>query len=201
MNRNRLIVVIIAGVVLVVVVVVGALALMGRTTTAAGPGLPGGTSTPTSVATSTPEPSATSDETDEGFDDDFGDTVVDVGDDGEAEFESGLEAELVTVKKTEVSGSGVGAANGPAYDIVIELTNDSSKKIDLSAVVVNAYTGDDRTPGTPAEADGSKPFAGSLAAGKSVRGHYFFGVAATEGVLRVTLSTSADSGLVVLEYR
>lgn len=199
MTISRRVILIAAGAVLAALIVV--LVLVNRPSDPVAEPAPTGTSAPTAVATPTPEPSETSPEDDEGFDEDFGDTVVDVGDDGEAEFDSGLEAELVSVKKTEVSGSGVGAANGPAYDVVIELTNDSSSKIDLSAVVVNAYSGDDRTPATPAEADGSKPFTGSLAAGKSVRGHYFFGVAATEGVLRVTLSTSADSGLVVLEYR
>ena len=153
--------------------------------------------TPSQTPTQTPSP----DDDDDEFDEDFGDTVVDVGDDGEAEFDSGLEVKLVTVKRTEVTGTGIGAANGPAYDIVIELDNDSDKKVDLSAVVVNVYTGKERTPATPADAKGAAPLSGSLAAGATVRGRYFFGVTAYGDVVRVTLSTSADSGLVVLEHR
>jgi len=198
---NRRIVIAIVTAVAVVVVAAIVFSLANRGTSTAGPGTPTGTPVPTSVATSTPEPSETPPELEEGFDDAFGDTVVDVGDDGEAEFENGLEAKFVTVKQTEVSGSGVGAANGDGYDIVIELENDSSKAVDLSSVVVNAYTGTERTPATPAEGKGAKPFSGTLAPGATVRGHYFFGVAATGVVLRVTLSTSADSGLVVLERR
>ena len=151
--------------------------------------------TPSQTPTQTPSPD------DDEFDEDFGDTVVDVGDDGEAEFDSGLEVKLVTVKRTEVTGTGIGAANGPAYDIVIELDNDSDKKIDLSAVVVNVYTGKERTPATPADAKGAAPLSGSVTAGATVRGRYFFGVTAYGDVVRVTLSTSADSGLVVLEHR
>ena len=151
--------------------------------------------TPSQTPTQTPSPD------DDEFDEDFGDTVVDVGDDGEAEFDSGLEVKLVTVKRTEVTGTGIGAANGPAYDIVIELDNDSDKKIDLSAVVVNVYTGKEPTPATPADAKGAAPLSGSVAAGATVRGRYFFGVTAYGGVVRVALSTSADSGLVVLEHR
>lgn len=196
---RRVIVAVIAGIVFVGVLVVAVLANTISTTTA--PGATVSSAPPTAAATSTPEPSATASEPEEGFDEGFGDTVVDVGDDGEAEFETGLEARFVTVKETEVSGSGIGAANGPAYDVVIELENGSSKAIDLSSVVVNAYTGSERTPATPAETDDTKPFSGRLGAGKTVRGHYVFGVAATGDVLRVTLSTSVDSGLVVLEYR
>jgi len=198
---NRRIVIALAAAVVVVVLAAIVFSLANRGTSTAGPGTPTGTSTPTSVASSTPDPSQTPEEPEEGFDDAFGDTVVDVGDDGEAEFENGLEARFVTVKETEVSGSGVGAANGDGYDIVIELENDSSKAIDLSAVVVNAYTGKERTPATPADGEGAQPFTGKLAPGATVRGHYYFGVAATDVVLRVTLSTSADSGLVVLERR
>lgn len=198
MNRKALIAII---AVLVIAAAIVIALVLNRQTPVAGPGLPPSTPGPTSVATSTPQPSETPVETQEGFDEGFGDTVVDVGDDGEAEFENGLEARFISVKETEVSGSGIGAANGPAYDVVIELENDSSKAIDLGSVVVNAYTGDERTPATPAEGEGAKPFAGTLAAGATVRGHYFFGVTATGDLLRVTLSTSADSGLVVLEYR
>jgi len=159
--------------------------------------------TPSQTPTQTPSPDDDDDDDDDDdeFDEDFGDTVVDVGDDGEAEFDSGLEVKLVTVKRTEVTGTGIGAANGPAYDIVIELDNDSDKKIDLSAVVVNVYTGKEPTPATPADAKGAAPLSGSVAAGATVRGRYFFGVTAYGDVVRVTLSTSADSGLVVLEHR
>jgi len=198
---NRRIVIALAAVVVIIVAAAVIFSLTSREAPLAGPSTPSGGATPVPPATSTPDPSSTPAESEEGFDEDFGDTVVDVGDDGEAEFENGLEASLVSVKETEVSGSGVGAANGDGYDIVIELENDSSKTIDLSAAVVNAYTGEERTPATPAEGKGAKPFSAKLAPGATVRGHYFFGVAATGVVLRVTLSTSAESGLVVLERR
>jgi hypothetical protein len=198
---NRKFVIAAAAAAVVIVVVIVLVVLANRTTTVAGPSLPPSRLGPTSAATSTPGSSATPGETEEGFDEGFGDTVVDVGDEGAAEFENGLEARFVSVQKTEVSGSGIGAANGPAYDVIMEFENTSSKTIDLGSVVVNAYTGDERTPATPAEGEDAQPFAGTLAAGKIVRGHYYFGVAATDEVLRVTLSTSADSGLVVLEYR
>ena len=202
-NRRPLV---IGGVVLAVVLVtilIVVAVLNSRADAPTGPGPIAQTDPP--VASAPPSPTGTPDDddndNDDEFDEDFGDTVVDVGDDGEAEFDSGLEVKLVTVKKTEVTGTGIGAANGPAYDIVIEVDNDSGKKIDLSAVVVNVYTGKDRTPATPADAKGAKPLAGSVAAGATVRGRYFFGVTAYDGVVRVTLSTSADSGLVVLENR
>ena len=200
-NRRPLV---IGGVVLAVVLVtilIVVAVLNSRADAPTGPGPIAQTDPP--VASAPPSPTGTpdDDDNDDEFDEDFGDTVVDVGDDGEAEFDSGLEVKLVTVKKTEVTGTGIGAANGPAYDIVIEVDNDSGKKIDLSAVVVNVYTGKDRTPATPADAKGAKPLAGSVAAGATVRGRYFFGVTAYDGVVRVTLSTSADSGLVVLENR
>ena len=171
-----------------------------------GTAAPGATDVPTQSATAAPGDDATADpsgapSTDDDDSDDkfYGEPVTDSaeGKDG-AEFESGLGVRILTVKKVELDGDGIGSVSGPGVAVTIELSNDTGKKASLGAVVVNAYTGDDRTPATPVESDDG--FAGSIAQGATKAGTYTFGAPANE-TLYVTVSTSATSGVVVLEYR
>jgi len=129
----------------------------------------------------------------------YGDTVTDSAEgDDEAEFASGLGVRIVDVKKVELKGEGIGATSGPGVEVTIELRNDTGKKASLAAVVVNAYSGDKRTPATPVETtDG---FDGSLAKGATKRGTYTFGTP-KDAALFIAVSTAADSGVVVLEHR
>jgi hypothetical protein len=166
---------------------------------------PGPSATPAPGASSSPAPTraATTTENTEGLEEDFGDEVVGIATGStSAAFDDGLEVTLVSVTGTETTGSGVGAVNGPAFVVTIELVNTSDSKADLSAFVINAYTGKDNAPATLAGDDpASKPFGASLKAGGTTRGSYVFGVADTGDSLTVTVSTSVDSGLVVLQYR
>ena len=129
----------------------------------------------------------------------YGDTVTDSAEgDDEAEFSSGLGVRIVDVKKVELKGEGIGATSGPGVEVTIELRNNTGKKASLAAVVVNAYSGKERTPATPVETtDG---FDGSLAKGATKRGTYTFGTP-KDAALFIAVSTAADSGVVVLEHR
>jgi len=129
----------------------------------------------------------------------YGDTVIDSADgDAKAEFASGLSVRIVDVTPVELKGEGIGATSGPGFEVTIELLNNTGKKASLGSVVVNAYTGDERTPATPVEnADG---FEGSIAKGAKDRGTYTFGTSSNE-TLFIAVSTAADSGVVVLEHR
>lgn len=131
----------------------------------------------------------------------YGDSVVAEATNAPASFAEGPDVRLVSVTPTRVTGSGIGAANGDAVEVVVEISNATSASLDLSSVVVNGFTGDDRVPAIIAEGDSSKPFAGALKAGSTKRGVYLFGVDDPGEAFRVTVSLDADSGSVVLERR
>ena len=172
---------------------------------------PTGSPAPSSVSSTTPAPED-EDSADEGSDDGepgdatskddefYGDTVTDSAEGEEAaEFENGLGVRLVEVEQVTLDGEGIGSTSGPGVEVTIELTNKTGKKASLGAVVVNAYTGKERTPATPVE--GATGFEGSIAKGAKKLGTYSFGVPKAGATLYLAVSTSADSGVVVLEYR
>jgi len=203
-TRMRQLLIAVAALIVVALAGVGLAAALRAPET--GTAAPGATDAPTQSSTAAPgdeateEPSGAASTDDDDSDDEFyGEPVTDSaeGEDG-AEFESGLGVRILSVKKVELEGDGIGSVSGPGVEVTIELSNDTGKKASLGAVVVNAYTGDERTPATPVETtDG---FDGSIAKGATKLGTYTFGAPANE-TLFVTVSTSADSGVVVLEHR
>lgn len=132
------------------------------------------------------------------FDESLGDDVAGTATGEEpATFADGLEVRIASVTPTTVEATGVGQTSGDAIVVELSATNASSKSVDLGAVTVNAYVGDARVPLEPTEA---KQFRGSLAASMSASARYGFRVPDDAGTIWVTVSTSADSGVVVLEY-
>ena len=132
------------------------------------------------------------------FDESLGDDIASTATGEEpAAFGDGLEVRIGSVQTTTVEGSGVGQTSGDAIVIELRASNTSAKAISLGSVTVNAFEGEARTPLEPTVA---KQFRGTLAASKSARASYGFRVPDDVGTIWVTVSTGADSGVVVLEY-
>ena len=173
--------------------------------------IPTGTSVPdaraTASATPTPEatdaPGSTADPADPGdpagpatIDPYYGDAVVEASSDGSADLATGLKVELVSVTATSITGSGIGSTSGPAIEVTVRVTNGTGAAASL-APVVNAYSGDERTPLTP---DHDTPIASSIAASGESVGSYTFAVDDSSSTIWITVSTAPDSGLVLFEH-
>ena len=131
----------------------------------------------------------------------YGDVVVASSAGDPAAFASGLTVELVSVTSTTVTGSGIGSASGPAIDVIVRVSNSSAATVGL-APVVNAYAGRERVPLTP---DHESPLAASIAGSAQSEGSYTFalddaGSSGADSTIWITVSTAADSGLVLFEY-
>lgn len=85
-----------------------------------------------------------------------------------------VEVELVRVEQVEGEAIAPGEIAGPAIRLTIEVRNGSSEPIDAGLIAVNAYFGEERSPGNPLMQPGGSPFGGSVAAGDTARGVYLF---------------------------
>ena len=153
---------------------------------------------PTPSSTPLAQPTAAPPVVEGEFDESLGEDVESTATGEEpAAFGDGLEVRIGSVQTTTVEGSGVGQTSGDAIVIELRASNTSAKAISLGSVTVNAFEGEARTPLEPTVA---KQFRGTLAASKSARASYGFRVPDDVGTIWVTVSTGADSGVVVLEY-
>lgn len=199
MNRTRWI---IGGAAAAVILAssVGVGMTLSRTTTDAAPAptqtAPAVGSTPTSFATPPPGVTSTPPAAPPTIDPAYGDVVVESAADGSATTSTGLAVELVSVTETAIDGSGIGSTSGPAIEVSVRVTNSAGASVTL-ATTVNAYAGAQRTPLTP---DHETPVASALAAGEASVGSYTFAVDDAADSIWITVSTSADSGLVVFEH-
>ena len=196
--------VVVSSVVAVIVIVVLAFLLTPRSDSGT-PGAPGATPTPTSSGSQTgaPEPSAepsgssspaptpTTAETPPSEPAFPELPPVDPTELGEADEEfDGLSFRIIKVEHVTGEVVGPGDVSAPAVRITVRATNRTGEPFDLRFVAVNAYTSPDRTPADFYEQPGSKPFAGTLADGDSVRGVY---------VIRVP-EDKRDDLTVVIDY-
>lgn len=93
-----------------------------------------------------------------------------------------------------------GEISGPAIRVTVEIRNESTEPIDLEYVVVNAYSGQDRTPAAPIMQPGGDPFTGSLDGGGSAEGVYLFSLDETDREdVTITVDHGAGEPIVVFE--
>lgn len=92
-----------------------------------------------------------------------------------------------------------GEIGGPAVAATIAITNSSDAPLDLSSLVVNAYSGEAVTPANPLST-GTISFPASAAAGTVTTATYVFAVPEGErDQMRVTVDTSLDLPTIVFE--
>jgi hypothetical protein len=122
-----------------------------------------------------------------------------VGIDDVAEFGNGVRARLADIESVEAEGHLPGERSGPAVAVSVQVTNLSSRPIDLDIVTVDLTTADGISaygvvvPGRP-------PLAGDLAAGKTASGEYVFTVAPGDRTdVQIRVKYSASTATVVFE--
>lgn len=87
---------------------------------------------------------------------------------------SGAMISLARIEAVHGEAKVGGEISGPAIRVSVAIRNEGSDPIDLEYVVVNAYSGQDRTPAAPIMQPGGEPFSGSLGSGGSADGIYLF---------------------------
>ena len=86
---------------------------------------------------------------------------------------------VVKVKRTDsfyAQARVPGDISGPAVAFTLRLTNRSASAVSLAGVAVTVSYGTDDTPASSIQVDRSRPFTGSVAAGRSATGVYVFGI-------------------------
>jgi hypothetical protein len=86
----------------------------------------------------------------------------------------GIIIELSSIEKVDGVATRPGEVAGPSLRLTILVRNGSDKEIDLGAVVVNGYHGEDRTPLNTISSPGGAPFHGTLAPGSQADAVYLF---------------------------
>ena len=130
----------------------------------------------------------------------FGDRPVEVSPPGaEAEPSPGITVRVVAVSDVTAAGTGVGEYAGPAVLVTLEITNGTKAATSLDQSAVTAYLTTSLDPVAGVASDGAAdPFAGSLAAGKTVRGSYVF-VSPGTSAMSIGVLTALDAPVVVFD--
>lgn len=110
--------------------------------------------------------------------------------DDAARIQSGLTAEIVSMKAVQAKATQPGQVGGPAVSFTIRVTNSSGAKVDLSSAVVNVAYGEDQEPAYQLDSDGIV-FPASVAPKKSVTGTAVFTIPTAErDHVQVSLDTA-----------
>jgi hypothetical protein len=122
-----------------------------------------------------------------------------VGIDDVAEFGNGVQARLADIESVEAEGHLPGERSGPAVAVSVQVTNLSSRPIDLDIVTVDLTTADGVSAYGVVVPD-RPPLAGDLAAGKTASGEYVFTVAPGDrSDVQIHVKYSASTATVVFE--
>jgi len=116
-----------------------------------------------------------------------------------AEFGDGVRARLADIESIEAEGHLPGERSGPAVAVSVQVTNLSSRPIDLDIVTVDLTTADGVSaygvvvPGRP-------PLTGDLAAGETASGEYVFTLGPGDRTdVQIRVKYSASTATVVFE--
>jgi len=91
--------------------------------------------------------------------------------------DDGVDISLSSVQAVQGQATLAGETSGPAVRATVRIVNTGDEPLDLEYVVVNAYSGDERTPAGTLTQPGGAPFEGTLAPGDSAEGTYLFSLA------------------------
>jgi hypothetical protein len=120
--------------------------------------------------------------------------------DAPAQPSDGVTAQLVSIEQVTGEATVPGEVGGPSLRFTVSVANRTGPALDLSAAVVNAYTGDALTPATPLMKPGGQPFPGQVAAGGSAQGVFVFNVPpADRGHVRLEVDLGAGLTVVLFE--
>ncbi|MBO9553273.1 hypothetical protein [Cellulomonas sp.] len=120
--------------------------------------------------------------------------------DAQAQPADGVTAHLVSIEPVTGEATLPGEVGGPSLRFTVSVANRSGPALDLSAAVVNAYSGDALSPATPLLKPGGQPFPGEVAAGGSVTGVFVFNVPPAErGHVRLEVDLAPDLTVVLFE--
>ncbi len=114
--------------------------------------------------------------------------------------DEGVEISLASLQAVEGQATLAGETSGPAIRATVRIVNNGDEPIDLEYVVVNAYSGETRTPAGTLTQPGGAPFEGSLEPGDSADGTYLFSVAEADRA-DVTLTVDYLFGAKVAVFR
>ena len=115
-----------------------------------------------------------------------------------ADFGSDVTLRISKVEEVRGTARGPGEIAGPALRLTLELKNTSKDPLSLEPLVVALEASRDHTPAPSLTGPDSKPFAGTLAPGRSATGVYVFTVPkADRDVVEVTVSATNDEPVVV----
>lgn len=106
---------------------------------------------------------------------------------------------VVGVRKVNLTAEGAGETAGPGAAVKLRVGNASARSIDLGELAVNAHYGPGRTPAAPntTNGDGGRELAGSLEAGRSRTGTYYFTVPSKSFATLDVEVSSGDSPYVI----
>lgn len=112
---------------------------------------------------------------------------------------NGVVATLPSIRGIQAQASGPGNIAGPAVQVTVRIQNGTGSAIGLGGVAVNVYYGADRTPASPVDDPSTRPFSGTLAAGKSADGTYVFSVP-SDARQAVTVEVGYQAGAPLLNF-
>jgi hypothetical protein len=91
-----------------------------------------------------------------------------------------------------------GEIAGPALRVGVEITNDTSAAVDLTATVVNLYYGAQATPALTLTEPGASPLPASVAPGASAKGVWVFTVPTDQrDAVKIEVDLEADVSVVL----
>jgi len=99
-----------------------------------------------------------------------------VAGDAPVEIVSGVTVSLGALEAVDGEANAPGETAGPAVRFTVTIVNDSDASIDLSTVVVTAYSGADRVPAEPLTEPGAVPFESEVAAGDTATATFVYTV-------------------------
>lgn len=150
------------------------------------------TPVPESTGRSTPVPVPSGGSIDEVIPEATPGPITQVGLNDTAELPNEIAINIEKVEAIETKATTPGEIAGPAVAMYVSIHNGSAKTINIDSVIVNLTDSADGL-GQPTTSDPYQPFAGELAAGKSVEGVYVF-LVPTDNRRGLTLSVEYAAG-------
>ncbi|WP_342372828.1 hypothetical protein PCC79_01795 [Propioniciclava soli] len=112
---------------------------------------------------------------------------------------SGVVVAISSIEAVDGNAILPGEVAAPAVRVTIVLRNEGSTPVSLGSVVVNGYSGTERTPMESLVSPGGQPFAGSLQPGAEAMGVYLFSIpVAQRGDVTITVDPKAGEPASVL---
>lgn len=111
-----------------------------------------------------------------------------------------LSAKVTALSAVQGISEGAGQIAGPAVQVTIEISNESSDAVSLANVSVTSNYGTAKTPATALSGPGASQFPASLAGKSNAKAVFVFAVPTNQrGALQIFLNVAASSPVAVFE--